>query len=46
MIRVKCVAKLRDKNNVIYGYTLQDEQGNQMNDNSDAIKNAIRQQQV
>lgn len=46
MIRVKCIAKLRDKNNVIYGYTLQDEQGNQMNVNPDALKNAIKANQV
>lgn len=46
MIRVKCIAKLRDNNNVIYGYTLQDEQGNQMNVQANALKNAIKAQQV
>ena len=46
MIKVRYIEKLRDKHNKIYGYTLQDEQGNQMNVQADALKNAIRAGQV
>ena len=31
MLEVKCVNKLRDKNGVIYGYTIEDAQGKHMN---------------
>lgn len=46
MLKVKCLNKLRDKNNKIYGYTIQDEIGNQRTVQADALKNAIRTCQV
>lgn len=46
MLKVKCLNKLRDKNNKIYGYTIQDEVGNQRTVQADALKNAIRTGQV
>ena len=46
MLKVKCLNKLRDKNNKIYGYTIQDEVGNQRTVKADALKNAIRVGQV
>ena len=46
MIQAKCIEKFRDKHNQIYGYRLQDQQGNIKDVTSDQLKQAIRNQQI
>lgn len=46
MLIVKCIEKLRDKHNVIYGYTIEDLNGVRKNVQATALKNAIATKQV
>ena len=46
MINIKCIGKIRNKNNVISGYALQDASGNQMDVNAKALKEAIKSGKV
>lgn len=46
MITCKCITKLRDNKNRIYGYTLQDINGQKQNVKADNLKEAIRNNSV
>ena len=46
MIQAKCIEKFRDKHNQIYGYRLQDTQGNLKDVTSDQLKQAIKNKQI
>ena len=46
MIQVKCIEKLRDKNNKIYGYKLQDLNQQTRNITSGILKDAIRRGEI
>ena len=46
MIQAKCIQKFRDKHNNIYGYHLQDQQGNIKDVTPDQLKTAIQNQQI
>jgi len=45
-MKVRCIGRVRDKNNRIIGYTLLDQSGNKLNIKSDALKNAIRNNKI
>ena len=46
MVQAKCIKKLRDSSNKIYGYRLQDTDGKVLDVKSDALKNAIANKQI
>ena len=45
-MKVRCIGKVMDKNNMVIGYTLLDQSGNKLNIKSDALKNAIRNNKI
>ena len=45
-MKVKCIAKARDRNNKIVGYKLQDQQGNTIIMKPDALKSAIKTNRI
>lgn len=45
-MKVKCIAKERDRNNKIVGYKLQDQQGNTVIIKPDALKSAIKTNRI
>jgi len=45
-MKVRCIGNVMDKNNKIIGYTLIDQSGNKLTIKSDALKNAIRNNEI
>ena len=46
MLKVKCIQKFRDKNNIIIGYRIIDQNGNTKDVSSESLKQAIQQGKV
>ena len=46
MIQAKCIEKIRDKNNIIVAYKLQDTQGNNTTISAQQLKQAIKENQI
>ena len=46
MLKVKCIQKFRDKNNIIIGYRIIDQNGNMKDISSESLKQAIKQRKL